>query len=69
VELPRPRTAAQLMHDEQAIRARAHVVESLTDQLESARAKRGSDPLFADGVKRGSDPISPPLAAAREVEL
>jgi len=69
VELPRPRTAAQLMHDEQAIRARAHVVESLTDQLESARGKRGSDPLFADGVKRGSDPISPPLAAAREVEL
>jgi nitrate/nitrite transport system ATP-binding protein len=35
VELPRPRSVEQLTHDEQAVRARANVVESLTDQLHS----------------------------------
>jgi nitrate/nitrite transport system ATP-binding protein len=61
VELPRPRTAAQLMHDEQAIRARAHVVESLTDQLETARAR--TRPVAA------APDVAPPLRAAREAEL
>ena len=64
VDLPRPRTAGQLMHDEVAIRARAHVVEALTDQMESARRKKGSDPLITDSVRRGSDPLS-----LREAEL
>jgi len=62
VDLPRPRTAEQLMHDEVAIRARAHVVEALTDQMESARAKRkiGSDPVYSG---------APALRTAREAEL
>ena len=33
VDLPRPRTADQLLHDEQAVRTRAHVVERLTDEV------------------------------------
>jgi nitrate/nitrite transport system ATP-binding protein len=33
VDLPKPRSADQLTHDEDAIRARAHVVECLTDHL------------------------------------
>jgi nitrate/nitrite transport system ATP-binding protein len=34
VDLPKPRTAEQLLHDERSVRARAHVVECLTDQLQ-----------------------------------
>ena len=40
VELPRPRTSEQLLHDEEAIRARSHVVESLTDHVHAANARR-----------------------------
>ena len=40
VELPRPRTIEQLLHDQQAIRARTHVVESLTDHVHAANARR-----------------------------
>jgi nitrate/nitrite transport system ATP-binding protein len=64
VELPRPRTAAQLMHDEQAIRARAHVVEALTDQMESARANR----MGSDSISSTPD-AAPAFRAAREAEL
>ena len=39
VELPRPRSVEQLLHDDQAIRARTHVVESLTDHVH-ANARR-----------------------------
>jgi nitrate/nitrite transport system ATP-binding protein len=41
VAIPRPRTLAQLLHDEDAMRARAHVVESLT-----ASALRPRRPQF-----------------------
>jgi nitrate/nitrite transport system ATP-binding protein len=61
VELARPRTAEQLMHDEQAIRARAHVVESLTDQMESARARKRTPEPQPDSA--------PAFVATREVEL
>ena len=40
VELTRPRTIEQLLHDEQAVRARAHVVEALTDHVHAANARR-----------------------------
>jgi nitrate/nitrite transport system ATP-binding protein len=36
VELPRPRTAAQLLHDEHAARLRGHVVECLTEHIRNA---------------------------------
>jgi len=42
VELPRPRTTAQLAHDEQATHARAHVVAALTAAL--GRKRSGGAP-------------------------
>lgn len=39
VELPRPRTLAMLMHDEQASIARAHVIERLTENVRRARRR------------------------------
>jgi nitrate/nitrite transport system ATP-binding protein len=41
VAIPRPRTLAQLLHDEQAVRVRSHVVESLTDTVHRSRRRRG----------------------------
>jgi nitrate/nitrite transport system ATP-binding protein len=38
VELPRPRSASELIHDDHAAHVRAHVVASLTDDLERSRA-------------------------------
>jgi nitrate/nitrite transport system ATP-binding protein len=40
VDMPRPRTAEQLLHDELAVRARTHVVECLTDQMHPAMRAR-----------------------------
>ena len=40
VEIARPRSMEHLLHDEQAVRARARVVESLTDHVHSANARR-----------------------------
>ncbi len=40
VDLQRPRTAEQLLHGDEAIRARTHVVESLTDHVHAANARR-----------------------------
>jgi nitrate/nitrite transport system ATP-binding protein len=40
VTIPKPRTASQLLHDETAVRARAHVVESLTASIEGVRSRR-----------------------------
>lgn len=37
VDLPKPRTANELIHDEVAARVRAHVIASLTDDLERSR--------------------------------
>jgi nitrate/nitrite transport system ATP-binding protein len=42
VNLPRPRSAEQLLHDEQAIRARTHVVEALTEHVHAANARRAN---------------------------
>jgi nitrate/nitrite transport system ATP-binding protein len=44
VELPRPRTTAQLAHDEQATHARAHVVAALTAALGRKRSNSASPP-------------------------
>ena len=37
VDLTRPRSAEQMLYDEQAVRARAKVVESLTEHVQSAK--------------------------------
>jgi nitrate/nitrite transport system ATP-binding protein len=39
VDLAKPRSADQLAHDEQAILARAHVVECLSDHLRASRSR------------------------------
>jgi nitrate/nitrite transport system ATP-binding protein len=61
VDLPRPRTAEQLLHDETAVRARVHVVECLTDHLQSpSRGQRN-----AKNGAEGSSDIVPALRSAR----
>ena len=40
VDLPRPRSVAQLAHDELATRARAHVVSALTESIRVTRDRR-----------------------------
>jgi nitrate/nitrite transport system ATP-binding protein len=52
VELPRPRTLAQLAHDEQATHARAHVVAALTAALGRKRSNSPSQPDAAATVLR-----------------
>ena len=47
VELPRPRTLAQLAHDEQASHVRAHVVSTLAAAV--VRPKRASNPMATAG--------------------
>ena len=44
VDLTKPRSADQLAHDEQAILARAHVVECLSDHLHASRARPARTP-------------------------
>jgi len=56
VALPRPRTLAQLLHDEEAERVRAHVIESLTDAVARVRA-------------HGRWPATQPEVATPAVEL
>jgi nitrate/nitrite transport system ATP-binding protein len=52
VDLPRPRTAAQLAHDEQATHARAHVVAALTAALGRKRPNGALHPDSAAPVLR-----------------
>jgi nitrate/nitrite transport system ATP-binding protein len=44
VELAKPRSVDQLAHDEQAILARAHVVECLSDHLHASRSRDHRNP-------------------------
>ena len=44
VDLAKPRSLDQLAHDEQAILARAHVVECLSDHLHASRSRPGRKP-------------------------
>ena len=40
VAIPKPRTAAQLQHDDEALRVRTHVIECLTEYVKHARQRR-----------------------------
>jgi nitrate/nitrite transport system ATP-binding protein len=42
VDIQKPRTAAQLLHDEHAVRVRSHVIESLTDSVHRSRRRPGT---------------------------
>ena len=59
VDIPKPRTAARLLHDEHAVRVRSHVIESLTDSVHRSRRRRG-EPRGAD--VRGPAPENAPAA-------
>jgi nitrate/nitrite transport system ATP-binding protein len=59
VDLGRPRSAEQLLHDEQAVRARAKVVESLTDHVHAAK-------VGARAKARGAHAATPSLAHSAE---
>lgn len=61
VNLPKPRSAEQLMHDEAAIRARAHVVECLTDHLNAAASPRGAGHAGAAGLEHAPNALESPL--------
>src|SRR5215510_12554538 len=43
VELARPRSASELLHDDHAAAVRAHVVRSLTEDLDRSRVRRRQD--------------------------
>jgi hypothetical protein len=50
VAIPRPRTAALLQHDDEALRARTHVIECLTDYVKHAKNRpRRKLPATASG--------------------
>jgi nitrate/nitrite transport system ATP-binding protein len=72
VELPRPRTPAQMLHDEMAVRARARVVESLTDHVHAAksRVKGKGEGVIAPSASRLT-PAVPALVPAdsREADV
>jgi nitrate/nitrite transport system ATP-binding protein len=57
VAIPRPRTVAQLLHDEQAVRVRSHVIESLTDSVHRSRRRRGepADAALSRSVVASTD--------------
>ena len=57
IELPRPRSVAQLAHDEEATHVRAHVVATLTVAL--GRARR-------PGIRHAADTATLTTAAAQE---
>jgi nitrate/nitrite transport system ATP-binding protein len=61
VELPRPRSIAQLAHDEQATHVRAHVVAMLTaSQLRHVSRRSHEDPV---GAHRPDQGLPDPLGA------
>jgi len=57
VDLPRPRSAEQLLHDEPAIRARTRIVEALTDHVHAANARHAQ-------TRSRAAVVPPPLVAA-----
>jgi nitrate/nitrite transport system ATP-binding protein len=62
VPLARPRSIAQLLHDEEAERVRAHVVESLTDAVSNHSPGISGDRDLAPARGRAAIPASPALA-------
>jgi nitrate/nitrite transport system ATP-binding protein len=64
VELARPRRAAHLAHDEQATRARAHVVGALTESMRVSRDRRRTQA----GVNGEQEPRPPATDRAPTTE-
>jgi nitrate/nitrite transport system ATP-binding protein len=69
VALARPRSASDLLHDDRAADVRAHVVASLTEDLERTRSDRrsGRSSAAAERVRLKPDSaMSPTLASEAE---
>jgi nitrate/nitrite transport system ATP-binding protein len=56
VEMPKPRSAVHLMHDEEAMRVRSHVIETLTAEVQVKQSERCSAGL--QSCKKAWDPAS-----------
>jgi nitrate/nitrite transport system ATP-binding protein len=65
VAMPRPRTAAQLQHDDEALRVRTHVIERLTEYVKTARGRRR--PAVRPAAAHAGEP-SPAIAVPMENE-
>jgi nitrate/nitrite transport system ATP-binding protein len=65
VAMPRPRTAAQLQHDDEALRVRTHVIERLTEYVKAARGRRR--PAVRPAAADAGEP-SPAIAVPMENE-
>ena len=60
--MPKPRTAAQLVHDEEALRVRDHVIESLTEYVKHRASGRSSRRPTQAAAGRRNGPASRPTA-------
>jgi nitrate/nitrite transport system ATP-binding protein len=61
VAMPRPRTAAQLQHDDEALRVKAHVIERLTEYVKSARGRRRPGPTSGTDATEPSQAMAVPM--------
>jgi nitrate/nitrite transport system ATP-binding protein len=64
VDIPKPRTAAHLLHDEHAVHVRSHVIESLTDSVHRSRRRRG-EPREAVAPRRAAEGARPATGGVR----
>jgi nitrate/nitrite transport system ATP-binding protein len=62
VAMSRPRTVAQLQHDDEALRVRTHVVECLTEYVKHARPRR--QPAATTSAIDAAEAFSPAVPAA-----
>ena len=68
VELPRPRSVAQLAHEELATRVRAHVVNALTESMRVSRDRRARAQAHRSSTAPGTAP-PPSLAPGIDRDL
>jgi nitrate/nitrite transport system ATP-binding protein len=62
VAMPRPRTVAQLQHDDEALRVKAHVIERLTEYVKTARGRRRpAGPASGADAREPSPAIAVPM--------
>jgi nitrate/nitrite transport system ATP-binding protein len=71
VPIPKPRTAAQLQHDDDALKVRTHVVECLTEYVRHARhrPKRAPTAVASTGAVQALGSAAPDLTPLRENEI
>jgi hypothetical protein len=68
VAIPKPRTAATLQHDDEALRVRTHVIECLTEYVKHARQRRRQvEPGYVGSAFKRTD--GRPAKAGRHVPV